>query len=315
MIRLGAVFLFFITSIILVGQNVELNNRIYHYDSLLNLYIENLDAEGSKLNRDLDEFIIELQDVDFSAKRKARLIVDVSRFPLRTSYHEKRTNIASYFTSRKWQRRVHKKCLYFIDAYERLNAKVLTLEALRIVDQEGNYLDPDYSYFISELEFYDLHDGLRLGEIGAGQNARFSRLILQIFDFEQLFVNELGDYNFSTLKKHFKDYISKGKMKLVNGRKKSTKLEDKELDKVIIRNAYHHFKKEDKMLQSIKKALKPDGILYLSEPVFYLRDDPEKGCIYAISRDEIIEELTRNGFSLKKEREAGNYLLMKFMLN
>ena len=42
-------------------------------------------------------------------------------------------------------------------------------------------------------------------------------------------------------------------------------LEGEELDVIIIRDSFHHFTKKIEMIESIKKTIKKDGILFILE--------------------------------------------------
>jgi len=94
----------------------------------------------------------------------------------------------------------------------------------------------------------------------------------------------------------------------VRGRKKETKFEPASLDKIIIRNSFHHFSKKEAMLASIKTSLKPNGVLFLQEPL-----KSGKGCAMKMEEAEIKEILISNGFILEKEMNVEDKLVLKFL--
>lgn len=100
---------------------------------------------------------------------------------------------------------------------------------------------------------------------------------------------------------------------LVKGQKKSTGLEGQQLDKIIIRDSFHHFKKKSKMLASIKKSLKDTGELFVVESVI-IQNNGGKNCPMAMHASDIIKTIESGGFKL--EQNVGLYLgrvLLKFV--
>jgi SAM-dependent methyltransferase len=101
---------------------------------------------------------------------------------------------------------------------------------------------------------------------------------------------------------------------VVHGTYYSTGLNELNLDKIIIRNSFHHFKKPRNMLSSIKLALKPKGELYLYELV-----PPENKedwrCKKVMKTKKIKKICKKNGFLIVEEKMVGtDKILLKFVM-
>ncbi len=77
--------------------------------------------------------------------------------------------------------------------------------------------------------------------------------------------------------------------------------ENKFFDKVIIRDALHHFKFKDKMLTDIKRAMKRNASLFIYEPLKESKAREGLNCSGTLLRSELLLLLEKNNFKLKKE--------------
>jgi len=109
-----------------------------------------------------------------------------------------------------------------------------------------------------------------------------------------------------------KEMLSKIESRKINGRiqnieiilgsEKSTNLPENTVDKIILVDVYHEFNYPYEMMQSIKKALKPDGEVFLIE---YRGEDfrvPIKE-IHKMTEKQAIKEMKAVGFKLKQNIE------------
>ncbi|WP_411895567.1 class I SAM-dependent methyltransferase [Winogradskyella sp. A2] len=83
------------------------------------------------------------------------------------------------------------------------------------------------------------------------------------------------------------------------GSEKSVNLPENTVDKVLMVDVYHEFSYPFEMLMSIKKALKPNGEIYLIE---YRGEDntvPIKR-LHKMTENQAVKELKASGFKLKK---------------
>jgi ubiquinone/menaquinone biosynthesis C-methylase UbiE len=96
-----------------------------------------------------------------------------------------------------------------------------------------------------------------------------------------------------------KKYIELKNIELVLGDEQTTNLPENTFDKILMVDVYHEFNYPKEMLQSIKKALKKEGQLFLIE--YRLEDEtiPIKK-IHKMSEKQAVKELASVGLVLKK---------------
>jgi SAM-dependent methyltransferase len=166
-----------------------------------------------------------------------------------------------------------------------------------------------------EFDAYNFHDGMKIGEIGAGTGT-ISLLIGASYKNTALYINEVD----SMLVKFLKDRVKGAKclnnsdfISVVQGHENSAGLEGKDLDLIIIREAYHHFSDKKQMVKSIKKSLRPGGEVCVYERVlkFYSHDH---SCSKHVYRSNIVRPFKRAGFKLIEEKTIGQKLFLKFQL-
>jgi ubiquinone/menaquinone biosynthesis C-methylase UbiE len=80
----------------------------------------------------------------------------------------------------------------------------------------------------------------------------------------------------------------------------SPRLPTNAIDMVLMVDVYHEFSHPEQMLASIRKSLKPDGVVVLVE---YREEDPDVPikALHKMSKAQVNKELTANGFKLVKE--------------
>lgn len=193
------------------------------------------------------------------------------------------------------------------------NFKVLQFIFLGVLKKDYPYpLEKNFK-LLEEYSFYDFQQSEKIGEVGAGDGT-FSLTTGILYKGLELYVNDLGVFNIVYLRKIFNDYntfVDSEKMNVVNGNKRSTNFEANTLDKIIIRNSFHHFKKKKKMLNSIKASLKDSGELYLYEPFNGLTDHDEQ-CRKIMLQDKCIRIIEDNGFKLEEAEQLDTRMLLRF---
>ncbi len=151
-----------------------------------------------------------------------------------------------------------------------------------------------------ELDFYKIIDGDIIAEIGAG-NGVFSQMIVMSGNEVQLYINELGPLKIKYLSNKFHSFDVGNPpifTKVIAGENDKTKLPVK-VDKIIVRNTFHHFRFKKKMLKSIYSDLKNNGRLFVYES---LKDESKpENCKYKLSENEIKSIISENGFILINE--------------
>ncbi len=85
------------------------------------------------------------------------------------------------------------------------------------------------------------------------------------------------------------------------GTDSSTNLPGHFFNKVVIRDALHHFKSKDAMLLDVKRIMKPQASLILFEPVRGRNLNTETLCKGAMTAEELLGLMNKNGFTLTRE--------------
>ncbi len=172
-------------------------------------------------------------------------------------------------------------------------------------------INPESTLF-EELAFYKVENGMAVAEIGTG-TGMFSLMLGLAYDSLTIYMNniEINSVNFTYDRvNRCRSIRGSNKYYAVQGKKKSTALEAFKLDKVIIRNSFHHFSHKDKMLSSIKESISPGGDLYIFEP------DKVAGktglCPLTLPIEALRKTLVENGFVIIEEKrmEELDWVLM-----
>lgn len=275
--------------------------------SQISEYKQEVLNETSKSLQKLKSLKREIKDSELKEIKKERLIKIVSWLPKSKDKDWVYDQAKEILFNRKHQGVLLKKIRTLEREFIELNKHIRSFKNLKILDSNGD----GEQNLASEIAFYQLADHQKVGEIGAGFG-EFSFISCRLFDFEKIYINELNGNRIEKIKKSRKEFpLKKDNIKIVKGSKKSTKLENKKLDKIIIRNTFHHFSSSDKMIKSIANSLSPNGRLYLSEPVTEIGGD-KKVCPEAVSKKAIVENLSSFDFKLVREMEVGDFLLLEF---
>ena len=96
-----------------------------------------------------------------------------------------------------------------------------------------------------------------------------------------------------------KNSLQQENVELVLGDEKSTYLPENSVDKILMVDVYHEFSFPVEMIQSMKKALRENGEIYLIE---YRAEDPNIPIktIHKMSEAQAVKEFEANGFKLKE---------------
>ena len=169
------------------------------------------------------------------------------------------------------------------------------------------------SLLYAELQEYELKNELKIGEIGAGSGL-VSMLIASTYSKLEIYLNELsGDMVAYMKSKHeqFPGIRGSNKIYVVQGEKDRTNLENRQLDLIFIRDAFHHFSEKEKMIQSIHQSLNAQGVVIVVEEVLDHEVDLKK-CKMALRKADVIGLFEKGGFTCVKARGNGGQYLFKF---
>lgn len=197
------------------------------------------------------------------------------------------------------------------------NAELLQLIDYGILMQEYPWRMADPDWLKADLGFYDIRNGHKVGELGAGQGLT-SMMFAVIFDSLYLYVNEISQEKVEYVETCFQECRSiqpHNAYHAVLGSTVSTGLEGRDLDRIIILHSYHHFSKANKMLASIRQSLAPDGLVIVVEPDAALRRHDPKMCGLAKKKETILKIWEKNGFQLLDERKDETTVYLKFAVD
>ncbi len=172
-------------------------------------------------------------------------------------------------------------------------------------------LDAETALF-EELSFYKIRNGMHLAELGAGDGT-FSLLLGLAFDSLHVYVNDIdkGAMQYSAWSiNECKSLRPSNQYFSVEGKRNSTGLEGVHLDKIIIRNSFHHFSNKPAMLASIRASLLPDGDLYVTDPT--IQPGKEHDCKMIMPQEGIRAVLLANGFTIVEEKQLKDWSWVMF---
>ncbi|MCC6727177.1 MAG: class I SAM-dependent methyltransferase [Saprospiraceae bacterium] len=176
-------------------------------------------------------------------------------------------------------------------------------------------INADNSFF-EEVAFYKIQDGMTIGEIGAG-TGMFGLLLGLAYDSLTIYMNDTAERSMAFAYdrvERCRSIKSGNRYFVAEGKRKSTMLEKYSMDKIVIRNAFHHFSNKQKMLASIKKSMKAESELLLFEPD---RVEGKQGvCPQAMKFDKMKQTLMENGFKVIEEKriEKWDWVLIRCKL-
>ena len=152
-----------------------------------------------------------------------------------------------------------------------------------------------------ELAWYDIRDGMWVAEIGAGEGL-ISYVLACHYPALRICYQDIEPRRLDFGRKIYEtDSLVSLPLRLypVWGKKKDTRLESFRFDRIIIRDAFHHFKKKEDMLASIRKSMDAGSQLIINEPMGEL--DPDTGCDDTLTSAQIRQILLANGLAILEE--------------
>lgn len=190
------------------------------------------------------------------------------------------------------------------------NSRLLDLISYGVLNDTFPFTLTNCEDILEEMKFYDIKDTDIVAEIGAGKGT-FSLLMYFAHPEIYLLINEINNYLLNYIMQVFATTSGMGDLSRIyffKGSNKSTTINVK-VDKIIIRNAFHHFIFPNRMLKSIFENLNDNGTLFINEE--YQSSDPKK-CFMLRTREFIIKHAMKAGFSLIEEKALDDRALLKF---
>jgi ubiquinone/menaquinone biosynthesis C-methylase UbiE len=158
------------------------------------------------------------------------------------------------------------------------------------------------------LDALELKPGMDVADIGAGSGIHVRLFASKVLPGGKVYAVDIV--------KEFLDHIDTAcreegitNVRCVLGSDVSTNLEPSSVDVVFSSDTYHHFEYPFKMLDSIHKALRPNG-------KFVIIDFKDQSNHVRADSKAVIEEITRAGFRLIDSRDfADMFFLARFAVN
>jgi SAM-dependent methyltransferase len=170
------------------------------------------------------------------------------------------------------------------------------------------------------FDFMDLTKGSVVASIGA-KNGWFEAAASIYYDSLTFYLEDISTecLNETTVKKTVNQYEKLKKkpinnqFKLAIGTDSTTALPTQLFDRVLINNTYHHFSRKIEMLADVKRITKPDGYIYLFEPIIFENQVKSFKCAYYTSETALISEIEKAGFQFIERYEfAEGSIFFKF---
>lgn len=180
-----------------------------------------------------------------------------------------------------------------------------------LVESEFPYKIKRKYELIRQLDFLHLIPGEIVADIGAG-NGMFAQLISMMGIKLKIYMTEIDGSIVHYLKDKLKqDVHNEMEAEVVKGLDYETNLPEK-VDKIILRNTFHHFSEEEMMLSSIKQSLKPDGRLFVYESIY--KSDATDNCKKELTEPEIRNPIKKAGFHLIRRLMIDGFVLLEYSL-
>ena len=166
--------------------------------------------------------------------------------------------------------------------------------------------DTIYKWIKTDLEFIQPKKQDTIADIGS-YDAYYPCLYSVFADSMVFYLNDINTDGFKSLDSikavctQIKGNEISSKFSIVKGDESSTNLKEHMFNKVVVRDALHHFKFMDVMLEDIKRIMKLNARLILFEPIRGRNKNNESLCKGAMTIEELMKLLNRHGFYLIKE--------------
>jgi SAM-dependent methyltransferase len=134
-----------------------------------------------------------------------------------------------------------------------------------------------------------LAPGMQLADVGAGDGVFAEALAGRVGPSGQVFINEIDDGELKRIRERLAR-TERTNLTVVAGETDDARLPNECCDGILVRMAYHHMNERDAMRASLRRSLRPDGLLVIVEKL--------EANGHGIALDDVIDELTGDGFQL-----------------
>ena len=175
-------------------------------------------------------------------------------------------------------------------------AYVMGYQGMSWLDRPEREAEENTSRLIRNME---IAPGEYLADIGAGSGYHVFKMAAMVPE-GKVFAVDIQEEMLEELRRKKKaDGISN--VEVVKGDEQSINLKENTVDKVLMVDVYHEFSYPIEMVASIKKALKPEGRIYLIEYRGEDRTVPIKK-VHKMTEAQAVKEMKAAGFKLERNK-------------
>jgi protein-L-isoaspartate O-methyltransferase len=173
-------------------------------------------------------------------------------------------------------------------------AHVMGFQGMEWLERPEREKEENTSRLIKNMNLKPTDD---IADIGAGSGYHVFKMASSVTD-GTIYAVDLQPEMLTAIQER-KVSLRQDNIELVLGDEQSTYLPENSIDKILMVDVYHEFSFPVEMIQSMKKALRENGEIYLIE---YRLEDPNIPIktIHKMSEAQAVKEFKANGFKLKE---------------
>jgi hypothetical protein len=182
---------------------------------------------------------------------------------------------------------------------------------LNKLKSKGISKDTIYNWIQKDLSFIQLASHDTVADVGS-YNGYYPSLYSVSTDSIVFYLNDIVNEGFvyfdsiNTICTKIRGNKMTNEFKIVLGENEATNLPSNTFNKVILRDALHHFKSPIKMLVDIKRIIKLNGKLLLFESIRNPQVANSNLCRGSMMKEELVKLMLENGFVLTLEKFTEN---------
>jgi len=166
----------------------------------------------------------------------------------------------------------------------------------------------------SIAQVLEIKEGTVVADVGAGEGDWTIDLARRVGETGRVFSTEISPEQLRNIEVVVAEAGLKN-VTLIEGTATSTNLPDQCCDAILLRIVYHHFTAPIDMNQSMFASLRPGGLILVIDfqpgaptaPTRTLSGVPERRGGHGTPKDQLIEEMSANGFELVRRIEDWSY--------
>jgi SAM-dependent methyltransferase len=173
--------------------------------------------------------------------------------------------------------------------------------------RESREREEDCATMLKQLH---LRPGMTVADMGCGNGFYTLRLATLLEDTGRVLAVDIQPEMLRLLEERARE-AKVDNIELIQGSVDNARLPPGQVDLILCVDVYHEFSHPEQMLETMRKSLRPSGRLVLVE---FRAEDPEVPIkpLHKMSRQQILKELTANGFRLVRQFDGLPWQHMMF---